>query len=133
MPGTAVPLGAEGGLEELQEPPLAAQVGVVLRLTPEVAQGVRVAAATTRAQVQAKDSTELLAEIWLGAVAARAVVWGKVRGCIALSGWAGQPPEGSTCGLGPHVSLRALLCVGFVVRVIDDVFCLCCCLFMFDN
>ena len=104
-----------------------------MRLTPEVAQGVRVAAATTRAQVQAKDSTELLAEIWLGAVAARAVVWGKVRGCIALSGWAGQPPEGSTCGLGPHVSLRALLCVGFVVRVIDDVFCLCCCLFMFDN
>jgi len=115
--------GAEGGLEELQEPPLAAQVGVVLRLTPEVAQGVRVAAATTRAQVQAKDSTELLAEIWLGAVAARAVVWGKVRGCIALSGWAGQPPEGSTCGLGPHVSLRAIGAV-FVVRLMDDVFCI---------
>ena len=52
--------GAEEWLEELQEPPLAAQVGRVLRLTPEVAHGVRVAAATTRARVQAKDSTELL-------------------------------------------------------------------------
>ena len=56
----------------------------------------RVAAATTRAQVQAKDSSELLAEIWLwGAVlAARAVVWGKVRGdemgCIVhLIDWVG--------------------------------------------
>ena len=47
-----------------------------MRLTPGVGarDRVRVAAATTGARVQAKDSTELLAEIWLWAVAARAVV-----------------------------------------------------------